>query len=178
MNQVTTGRSTSAPLERNTITTAGQRCPSGRSPKNGWRGDYNLFIQTTWLYTLYFNQCQAKPDRQILDSWLILFASYLYLWFTENRGKKRQQKLRLSTVSPKTGTTEERLCKLRQPLALLLLVSVTTHILYPPQSAPTDHHESHVCIFWCLVWLAQNIKDECFPSLSPSSYKSTWKPLS
>lgn len=36
-NLVMTGRSTSAPQERNTITTAGQRCPSGRSPKNGLR---------------------------------------------------------------------------------------------------------------------------------------------
>lgn len=74
MNLVMTGQSTSVPLERNTITTAGQKCPSGRSPKNGWR---------------------------------------------ENRGKKRQQRLLLSTVSQRTGTTEGRLCKHRQPLALL-----------------------------------------------------------
>uniref|UniRef100_A0AAQ4RHV0 WW domain containing adaptor with coiled-coil a n=1 Tax=Gasterosteus aculeatus aculeatus TaxID=481459 RepID=A0AAQ4RHV0_GASAC len=37
MNLGMTGRSTSAHLERNTITTAGQRCPSGRGPKSGSR---------------------------------------------------------------------------------------------------------------------------------------------
>lgn len=37
MSLAMTGQNTSAPPERNTITTAGQRCPSGRSPKNGWR---------------------------------------------------------------------------------------------------------------------------------------------
>lgn len=42
-NLVTTGQSTSAPLERNTITTAEQRCLSGRSPKTGWRGSYYPF---------------------------------------------------------------------------------------------------------------------------------------
>lgn len=76
MNLGMTGQSTSAHLERNTITTAGQRCLSGRSPKSGWK---------------------------------------------ENRGKKRRQKLQLSTVFPKTGTTEGRLCKHQQPLALLAL---------------------------------------------------------
>lgn len=37
-NLATIGQSTSAHPERNTTTTAGRRCPSGRSPKNGWRG--------------------------------------------------------------------------------------------------------------------------------------------
>lgn len=37
MSRGTTGQSTSAPLGRSTITTAGQRSPSGRSLKSGWR---------------------------------------------------------------------------------------------------------------------------------------------
>lgn len=90
-NLATTGQSTSARLERNTITTVGQRCPSGRSPKNGWR---------------------------------------------ENRGKKRQQR-RSSTVSPKTGTTEGRLCKHRLLLALLVLSQPRWR---SPQLPSPSHH--------------------------------------
>lgn len=75
MNLVTTGQSTSARPERNTITIVGQRCPSGRSLKSGLK---------------------------------------------ENTDRKRQQRLQLSTASPKTGTTEGRRCRRRQPPALAL----------------------------------------------------------
>lgn len=95
MNLVMTGQSTSARLERNTTTTAGQRCPSGRSLKNGWR---------------------------------------------ENRGKKRQQRLRLSTVSPKTGIIEGRLCKQQQPLALLVLSQPRWRSLQQPLPPSPSHH--------------------------------------
>lgn len=146
MNLVTTGQSTSARLERNTITTAGRRCPSGRSPKNGWRGRYNHLTRISCLYTFYFNLCHVKVEY---------LANVLYLCFTENIGKKRQQRLRLSTVSPKTGTTEERLCKHRQPLASLVQVSVTytitTHII---PSVCCDWYQWITCLYILLFGFA------------------------
>lgn len=81
--------------------------------------------------------------------------------FIENRGKKRQQRLLLSTVSQRTGTTEGRLCKHRQPLALLDLVSVPHTIkscTVLVGSAIYDHTMSKlpcllfVCLFLCLAW--------------------------
>lgn len=73
----------------------------------------------------------------------------------ENRGKRRQQRLLLSTVSPRTGTTEGRLCKHRQPQASLVLVSTPYTLLY-------DHtttqllclHNFYIVFFFffCLAW--------------------------
>lgn len=73
----------------------------------------------------------------------------LYLCFTENRDKKRQQRLPLSTVSLKTGTTEGRLCKHRQPLALLLLVSNATHWVWSAY-----HHWSYCVMCQHILLLA------------------------
>lgn len=71
-NLVMTGQSTSAPLERNTITTAGQRCLSGRSPKNGWRGCCGSFINVFLTivnvryqtYNLFFCIISYREQRQ------------------------------------------------------------------------------------------------------------------
>lgn len=75
----------------------------------------------------------------------------IILPFTENRDKKRQQRLQLSTVSPKTGTTEGRLCKHRQLPALLLLVSITTHIILISLLPLVIMNRIHVYMFCCLA---------------------------
>lgn len=117
MSLVTTGQNTSVLPGKNTITTVGRRFPSGRSPKNGWRGScYSdgkiYFVSSLDSSHLHF---------VLTHRWLILL---LIVCFTENSDKKRQQRLLLSTVSPRTETTEGRLCKQRRRLALLVLVSV------------------------------------------------------
>ena len=126
-----TGPNTSAPLGRNTTTTAGQRCPSGRSPKTGWRGNC---VSVTGLgpslpkstKRLWINEIRIHEHvPSVLMS--LCFAPCP----TESRGKKSPRRLRLSTLSPKTGTTDGRPCKPRRPLVLLVLVSSSWLCFYP-----------------------------------------------
>ena len=49
---------------------------------------------------------------------------------TESRGKKSPRRLRLSILSPKTGTTGGRPCRPRRPLVLLVLVSSSLLCFY------------------------------------------------
>lgn len=60
---VMTGQSTSAPLGRNTITTAGQRCPSGRSPRSGWRENKDKRKQQRRQLSIVFPKTETTDER-------------------------------------------------------------------------------------------------------------------
>lgn len=132
----TTGRSTSAPPERNTTTTAGRRCPSGRSPKSGWRGSRGDGCTALLRVPSITHGCRLT--RVALCS-------------AGNRGKRRQQRAPLSTASPRTGTTEGRPCKPRQPPASPDPVSTASGSATPSFRSFICLH--HRCFVLCrLCW--------------------------